>query len=90
MGFKPRSSFKSWTFVALDPFEDLLLGPTFGAAKVFIFRRKSFFLASGVDSRRATCKRERLFSIKKKTTVNRKLHECVSCVDLVLTPRKVL
>ena len=37
MGLKPRSSFKSWTFVALDPFEDLLLGPTFGAAKVFVF-----------------------------------------------------
>ncbi|CAN0376549.1 unnamed protein product, partial [Scytosiphon promiscuus] len=30
----PRSSFKSWAFVALDPFEDLLLGPAFGAAKV--------------------------------------------------------
>lgn len=34
MGLKPRSSFKSWAFVALDPFEDLLLGPAFGAAKV--------------------------------------------------------
>ncbi|CAM9413776.1 unnamed protein product [Ectocarpus sp. 12 AP-2014] len=34
MGLAPRSSFKSWTFVALDPFEDLLLGPAFGAAKV--------------------------------------------------------
>lgn len=36
MGLKPRSSFKSWAFVALDPFEDLLLGPAFGAAKVRI------------------------------------------------------
>lgn len=35
MGLKPRSSFKSWAFVALDPFEDLLLGPAFGAAKVW-------------------------------------------------------
>lgn len=34
MGLKPRSSFKSWAFVALDPFEDLLLGPAFGAVKV--------------------------------------------------------
>ncbi|CAM9251746.1 unnamed protein product [Ectocarpus sp. 4 AP-2014] len=34
MGLAPRSSFKSWAFVALDPFEDLLLGPAFGAAKV--------------------------------------------------------
>jgi acetyl-CoA acyltransferase len=34
MGLTPRSSFKSWTFVAVDPFEDLLLGPTFGIAKV--------------------------------------------------------
>lgn len=34
MGLKPRSIIKSWTFVAVDPFEDLLLGPSFGAAKV--------------------------------------------------------
>lgn len=34
MGMKPKASFKSWTFIAVDPFEDLLLGPTFGAAKV--------------------------------------------------------
>lgn len=34
MGMKPKASFKSWAFVAVDPFEDLLLGPTFGTAKV--------------------------------------------------------
>ncbi|CAN0510725.1 unnamed protein product, partial [Laminaria digitata] len=39
MGLKPRSSFKSWAFVAVDPFEDLLLGPTFGAAKVFMLHQ---------------------------------------------------
>ena len=34
MGLKPRSIIKSWAFVAVDPFEDLLLRPSFGAAKV--------------------------------------------------------
>ncbi|CAM9786537.1 unnamed protein product [Choristocarpus tenellus] len=31
---KPKAIFKGWSFVAVDPFEDLLLGPTFAAAKV--------------------------------------------------------
>ncbi|CAN0054438.1 unnamed protein product [Ascophyllum nodosum] len=34
MGLTPRSSLKSWTFMAVDPFDDLLLGPAFCAAKV--------------------------------------------------------
>ncbi|CAM9266268.1 unnamed protein product [Phaeothamnion confervicola] len=34
MGLTPRSYFRSWAFVACDPFEDLLLGPTFATAKV--------------------------------------------------------
>eukprot|EP00611_Tribonema_gayanum_P019889 TRINITY_DN3539_c0_g2_i1.p1 TRINITY_DN3539_c0_g2~~TRINITY_DN3539_c0_g2_i1.p1 ORF type:complete len:483 (-),score=156.70 TRINITY_DN3539_c0_g2_i1:349-1698(-) len=34
MGLTPRSFFKSWAFVAVDPFEDLLLGPAFGIARV--------------------------------------------------------
>lgn len=41
MGVKPRSVFLSWTFVAVDPFEDLLLGPTYATAKasfhLFVF-----------------------------------------------------
>jgi acetyl-CoA acyltransferase len=34
LGMQPRSTFESWTFVAVDPFEDLLLGPAYAVAKV--------------------------------------------------------
>ncbi|CAM9439470.1 unnamed protein product [Discosporangium mesarthrocarpum] len=34
LGMKPKAYLREWTFVAVDPFEDLLLGPTFAAAKV--------------------------------------------------------
>eukprot|EP00968_Pinguiococcus_pyrenoidosus_P026180 scaffold7059_cov250-Pinguiococcus_pyrenoidosus.AAC.8 len=34
LGFKPKAYLRSWTFVAVDPFEDLLLGPTYGTNQV--------------------------------------------------------
>ncbi len=34
LGFKPLSYLREWAFVACDPFEELLLGPTYGARKV--------------------------------------------------------
>lgn len=34
LGMTPRAYFRSWAYVACDPFEDLLLGPTFATAKV--------------------------------------------------------
>lgn len=34
LGFTPKASIKDWEFVAVDPFEDLLLGPTFAIHKV--------------------------------------------------------
>lgn len=34
LGFVPKSVIKSWSFVAVDPFEDLLLGPTFAVHDV--------------------------------------------------------
>ena len=34
LGYTPRAVLKEWTFVAVDPFEDLLLGPAYAAAKV--------------------------------------------------------
>mmetsp|Transcript_24078 Transcript_24078/g.42513 ORF Transcript_24078/g.42513 Transcript_24078/m.42513 type:complete len:442 (-) Transcript_24078:57-1382(-) len=34
LGFTPRSYLKSWNFVAVDPFEEMLLGPAYGIAKV--------------------------------------------------------
>uniref|UniRef100_A0A7S1TQ53 acetyl-CoA C-acyltransferase n=1 Tax=Phaeomonas parva TaxID=124430 RepID=A0A7S1TQ53_9STRA len=34
MGFKPKAYLRAWTFVAVDPFESMLLGPTYGANKV--------------------------------------------------------
>ncbi|GMH82741.1 hypothetical protein TL16_g09364 [Triparma laevis f. inornata] len=33
LGFKPKSYIRDWAFVACDPFEELLLGPTYGAKK---------------------------------------------------------
>ena len=34
MGYKPKAVMKAWTYVAVDPFEELLLGPTFATEKV--------------------------------------------------------
>lgn len=34
LGFTPKSIIKSWTYAAVDPFEDLLLGPTYATAQV--------------------------------------------------------
>jgi len=34
LGFKPKAFLREWTFVSCDPFEDLLLGPTYAATKV--------------------------------------------------------
>jgi acetyl-CoA acyltransferase len=33
LGFKPLAYIRDWAFVACDPFEELLLGPTYGAHK---------------------------------------------------------
>jgi len=33
LGLKPKSYLRNWEFVACDPFEELLLGPTYGARK---------------------------------------------------------
>lgn len=34
LGFKPKAYIRSWTYVGVDPFEELLLGPTFATEKV--------------------------------------------------------
>ncbi len=34
LGFKPKAYLRDWTFVSCDPFEDLLLGPTYATARV--------------------------------------------------------
>lgn len=34
LGYKPKSILKDWEYVAVDPFEDLLLGPAFGIQKI--------------------------------------------------------
>lgn len=34
MGYTPKAVIKDWHFVAVDPFEDLLLGPTFGIHEI--------------------------------------------------------
>lgn len=34
LGFEPKAELLAWTFVACDPFEELLLGPTYAASKV--------------------------------------------------------
>jgi len=33
LGYKPKAYLRNWEFVACDPFEELLLGPTYGARK---------------------------------------------------------
>eukprot|EP00516_Mucochytrium_quahogii_P006491 CAMPEP_0203749514 /NCGR_PEP_ID=MMETSP0098-20131031/4054_1 /ASSEMBLY_ACC=CAM_ASM_000208 /TAXON_ID=96639 /ORGANISM=" , Strain NY0313808BC1" /LENGTH=428 /DNA_ID=CAMNT_0050638587 /DNA_START=128 /DNA_END=1414 /DNA_ORIENTATION=+ len=35
LDFTPRAHIKSWNFVAVDPFESMLLGPAFAIAKLF-------------------------------------------------------
>lgn len=34
MGYKPKAYIRSWEYVGVDPFDELLLGPTFATAKV--------------------------------------------------------
>ena len=34
LGYQPKSILKAWTYVAVDPFDELLLGPTFATEKV--------------------------------------------------------
>merc|ERR1712086_454617 len=34
LGYKPKTYLREWTFQAVDPFEDLLLGPAYSCAKV--------------------------------------------------------
>ena len=34
LGFKPKAYIRSWAYVGVDPFEELLLGPTFATNKV--------------------------------------------------------
>ena len=34
LGLQPKAYLRNWTFSAVDPFEELLLGPTYGINKV--------------------------------------------------------
>jgi len=34
LGFQPKAYLRAWTYVGVDPFEELLLGPTFATSKV--------------------------------------------------------
>jgi acetyl-CoA acyltransferase len=34
LGYKPKAYLRAWTYVGVDPFEELLLGPTFATQKV--------------------------------------------------------
>jgi len=34
LGFKPKAYLREWTFAAVDPFEEMLLGPSYGISKV--------------------------------------------------------
>ena len=34
LGYKPKAYLREWTFQAVDPFEELLLGPAYSCAKV--------------------------------------------------------
>jgi hypothetical protein len=34
LGYKPKAYIRSWQYVGVDPFDELLLGPTFATAKV--------------------------------------------------------
>ena len=34
LGYKPKAYLKAWTFVSLDPYNDMLLGPAVATARV--------------------------------------------------------
>ena len=34
LGYKPKAYLNNWTFAAVDPFEEMLFGPTYATAKV--------------------------------------------------------
>ena len=34
LGYKPKAYLNNWTFAAVDPFEEMLLGPTYATSKV--------------------------------------------------------
>lgn len=34
LGYKPKAYIRNWSYVGVDPFDELLLGPTFAASKV--------------------------------------------------------
>jgi acetyl-CoA acyltransferase len=34
LGYKPKAYIRTWAYVGVDPFEELLLGPTFATSKV--------------------------------------------------------
>jgi acetyl-CoA acyltransferase len=34
LGYRPKAFIRDWTYVAVDPFEELLLGPTFATARL--------------------------------------------------------
>ena len=33
LGYKPKAYIRAWNYVGVDPFDELLLGPTFATAK---------------------------------------------------------
>ena len=36
-GYKPKAYIRAWQYVGVDPFDELLLGPTFACHKVYIY-----------------------------------------------------
>ena len=46
LGYKPKAFMHSWSFVAVDPFEDLLLGPAHGIDDVL---RKAGLTLNDID-----------------------------------------
>ena len=34
LGYKPKAYIRAWQYVGVDPFDELLLGPTFACHKV--------------------------------------------------------
>lgn len=36
IGYKPKAYIRAWSYVGVDPFEELLLGPTFATQQVII------------------------------------------------------
>ena len=41
LGYKPKAYIRAWQYVGVDPFDELLLGPTFACHKV---RTQHFFI----------------------------------------------